>query len=149
MTLDASADEQAILQRLKTRLWNGRVYDEIPDEQRLERDENGLIKPYIIMTFGTLFPSASDRSIEGAQQQPYVLPFVGESWGATLAQARAGGYGIIQSLTGFKPSENASEIELSGGGGGFTKYDQGRPVRFLRPVSGMCIVNMSIDDALD
>ncbi|MDF2915903.1 MAG: hypothetical protein K0S70_120 [Microbacterium sp.] len=151
MALDTVPEEDAILQRLKANLWSGRVYDELPDETDLARDTvTGLILPYIVLTFGTLFPSGQDQSIEGAAQQPHVLPFVAECWGATKNDARAGGTGVIKLLTGWRPSENnASEITLTGGGGGFANYDQGRPVRFLRPVAGSCLVNMSIDDALD
>lgn len=150
MSLDTTAEEDAILNRLRSNLWSGRVHPEVPDEEDLERDlSTGLILPYIVLTFGTIFPLGQDQSIEGAAQQPHVLPFVAESWGATRNDARAGANGIIKLLTGWKPSaDNASEIVLTGGGGGFANYDQGRPVRFLRPVAGSCGVNMSIDDAL-
>ena len=150
MSLDTTAEEDAILGRLRANLWSGRVLDEVPDETQIERDPaTGMILPYIVLTFGTLFPFAEDRSIEGEAQQPHVLPFVAESWAATKNDARAGANGVIKLLTGWKPTpDNASEITLTGGGGGFSNYDQGRPVRFLRPVAGSCIVNMSIDDAL-
>lgn len=144
MALDASADETAILERLSV-LWGGRVLDELPDESELERDEVGVVKPYIVLTFGVLFPSGQDRSLDGEDAQPHVLPFVAESWGPTKNDARAGAYGVIRRLTGFKPTENSSEIALTGGGGGFANHDQGRPVMFMRPVAGMCIVNMQHD----
>lgn len=150
MGLDASADEDAILERLRSRLWGGRVWDELPDETMLEKDAStGLVKPYILLTFGVPFPSSRDRTIEGEAQQPHILPFVAEAWGPTKDDARAGAYGVIESLTGFKPTENSSEIGLTGGGGGFSNYDQGRPIRFMRPVAGSLIINASIDDALE
>lgn len=148
MSLDVTAEEDAILARLRAYLWSGRVYPELVDESKLARDPNtGLVLPYIILSFGTIFASGEDQSLEGAAEQPHILPFVAECWGPTRNDARAGANGVIRTLTGWHPSEsNASEITLSGGAGGFTSYDQGRPVRFMRPVSGSCVVNMSIHD---
>lgn len=149
MTMDTYAEEEAILQRLRSNLWDGRVWDELPDETERATDaETGMVLPDIVLTFGTPFPSARDRSIEGAAQQPHILPFVAECFGATKDQARAGASGVIKYLNGWIPTGNASEIELTGGGGGYPNYDQGRPVRFRRAVAGMCVINLSIDDAL-
>lgn len=150
MGLDASADEDAILARLRSHLWSGRIHDEVPDEEKLDLDPvTGLVLPYGILTFGTLFPLSRDRSIVGEDKQPHTLPFVLEMWGATKNDSRAGAYGAIRCLTGFRPSENASEIVLTGGGGGFKNFDQGRPIRFMRPVSGSCVVNMATSDEED
>lgn len=150
MTLDTTAEESNTLARLRGHLWSGRVYDEVPEEAELAIDETtGLVLPYIILTFGVIFPANSSRSVEGAAEQPHMLPMVAECWGATTTEARAGASGVIRLLTGWSPNEtNAGEYELSGGGR-FTSYDQGRPARRMRQVSGACMVNMSIhDDAI-
>ena len=147
MSLDTTTEEKNILARVRANAVGGRVHEMLPDEEQIERDPiTGMVKPYIILTFGEVFPLGTDRSILGAAEQPHVLPIIGECWGATVNEARGAAVALRLLFTGWAPSaDNASEIELSGGGR-FTSYDRGRPVRYMRSVAASCVINMSIHD---
>lgn len=146
MSLDAMAEKTAIKTRALA-LCGGRVYPSVPEETQLERDPvSKLILPYIILTFGSLYPQEADRSIEGAEQQPQIMPIIAECWASNsdAAGATAGAFRTL--FVGFHPDENnASEIELRGGGFFQQKDSSGRPVRFMESVTGQTTLNLSID----
>jgi len=148
MSLDAVPEQEAILAHAAI-LCNGRIYDSLPDETKLEFDAaTGLVRPYIIISFGSLYPLPNDRTIEGAEQQPNIMPVIAECWGPTSNMARATAGAYRTRFVGFHPSENnASELELRGGGWFEQKDASGRPVRYCETVTGQTILNMSIDAA--
>jgi len=148
VSVDLVAEQAAVVTRLST-LCGGRVWDAIEEEVQLEFDAEGLVKPYIIVSFGTLYPKAGDRSIEGPTQQPYVLPITIECWGSTASQVRSTAGAVRTLLLGWAPSENnASEIELRGGSWFPNRRDtDARPTRYLQTVTSETVVNMSYLEA--
>lgn len=146
MSLDANAEKSAIELRLYTNLVGGRIHTSIPEEEILEKDEEGIILPYILLTFGSIFPSERDRSIEGAAQQPNVMPVIVECWAATAQAARATAGAARTLLVGWPPSENnASELELRGGSFFDRRDASGRPTRSMESVTLVTTINMSFD----
>lgn len=148
MSFDATTEQDAILARLRanTPTATGGGYDSLPEEQRLLKDAAGiLILPYFILGFGSLFPVANDRSIEGAEQQPFYMPIIVECWAARAGEARKVAGEVRTAMVGWAPSaDNASEIDLQGGGW-FDKRDAtGRPIRFMESVTALTSVNNSV-----
>jgi hypothetical protein len=145
MSLDATAEQTAVIDRLST-LCGGRVFDYVPEETELERDEtSGLVKPYIVVTFGSLYPTEGDRTIEGEDQQPQLMPIIVECWATTASAARATAGAVRTRLVGWSPSaDNASEISLRGGGWFQQRDTTGRPTRAMESVTAVTALNQSI-----
>lgn len=144
MSLDGNAEKAAIKTRLST-LCGGRIHDFVPEEEALATDPaTGFVLPYIVLTFGSLYPQERDRSIEGADQQPNLMPVIVECWAVTQQAASATAGAVRTSLVGWAPdANNATEIELRGGGWFQQKDSSGRPVRFMESVTGITAINMS------
>lgn len=149
MSVDATAEQDAILARAKAGLVGGRVYDSLPDETELERDpDSQQVLPYIVITFGALYPSPQDRTIEGAEQQPQIMPIVFECWAAIRRTAGQTAGAVRTSFLGWAPDpSNASEIDLRGGGYFQSRDANGRPTRYMESVTGSCLLNMNFDAA--
>ena len=146
MSVDGSTERAAIKTRLSGYLLNGRVYTSLPEERRLEIDSStGLIKPYILLHFGSLYPQADDQSIEGADQQPQIWPIIVECWAADADSAMATAGAVRTRLLGWAPgSGNASEMDLRGGGWFEQKDSTGRPTRYMESVNFEMTINNSI-----
>jgi len=146
MSVNGSTEQDAIELRLSSYLLDGNVYTSLPEELQLPRyADTGLVMPYIILTFGSPFAAAADRSIEGAAQQPQVMPVMVECWASNDKAARRTAGAVFERLLGWKPSEdNASELESSGGGLFQTRDASGRPTRFMQSVNFVTTINMSI-----
>lgn len=146
MSVDGTAEQQAIIARLST-LCGGRVYDYIPDETLLDRDEDKFVLPYLVVSFGSLTPQSEDQSIEGADQQPQIMPVIVECWGPTAVHARGAAGGVRTLLLGWTPlgDGNSSEYDLRGGGW-FPGRQQGsgRPSLAMESVNGAVTINNSI-----
>lgn len=137
------AEQYVILERVKT-LAGGRVFDGVPDDAEIPYDEEGSrLRPYLVVTFGIPVRAARDRSILGARFQPYIQPFTVDCYGASADDARRLASGLIDLLLGFTPDDqNASEIEMAGGGDFRERDTQGRPTRFIKRVQGEYLINM-------
>lgn len=145
MSVDAVAEQKAIIERLSV-LAGGQVWEEVPEESTLAIDTEGIILPYVIVSFGSLFPQQNDRSIEGADQQPQMMPVIVECWAFSRADARVVAGAARTLLIGWAPpGGNASEIELSGGSWFQQRDGAGRPTRAMESVNGSLSINNSID----
>jgi hypothetical protein len=145
--LDPTADEDAIEARTK-QLCGGRVFvDVVPEESKLETDpDTGLVLPYIILTFGSIFPKATDRSIAGEDQQPHILPMVFECWATTGRAARRTANALLPLFVGWEPSDNASELYLAGGRSFESRDNAGRPTRAMQSVTAQIEFNQMVLD---
>jgi len=144
MSLDGNPEKDAIEARLKD-LVGGRVLRELPEELQLVRDDlTSLIKPYIYLSFGSLYPSATDRSIEGEAQQPHIMPITVECWAAVKGASEAAAGAVRTLMIGWDPEiDNASEIAARGGGNFESKDASGRPTRFMESVVLVTTINLS------
>jgi hypothetical protein len=149
MAVDPTADQDAIEARLKDHLVGGRVFvDVVPEESELERDESDPtrpILPYILLTFGALFPRAGDTSITGLEDQPQVMPIIVECWADTGRAARKTANAAGKWLLGFEPTPNSSQIALQAGSRFQQRDGAGRPTRAMSAVNAECDVNQSVD----
>lgn len=147
MSADGTPEQNDIEARLST-LCGGRVYaDGLPEETQLARYEDSqLVKPYLVLTFGGIVPQANDRSIEGAADQPQIMPIIVECWAADYASARASAGAVRTRLLGYTPNTggNASEIDLRGGTPFPSLGGAGRPSRYMESVTAVCTINNSI-----
>lgn len=148
MSVEATPEQEAIIARLKQLpKYDARVHRLIPEEQRLEKDEYGLVLDYLVVTFGSVYPLAGDRSIEGPEQQPQGMPIIVECWSAKGPGSAAQGAGNVRtSLLGFQPTpDNSTPIELRGGGLFDRRDGAGRPVRWMESVTALTGLNMSYE----
>lgn len=147
MSADGVAEQRAILARLST-LVGGRIHDGIPDDEEVEKDAFGAIKPYIVVIFGSDVPTGADRSLMDEDVQPLIQPLTVECWGgnADICRTTAGAVkGLIRG--NWKPDPlNASSIRTSGGGDFRQKDSAGKPTRFMRAVNGEYTYNLSTPD---
>lgn len=141
------AEQYVVLAAVKT-LAGGRSYDGMPDEADIPYvGSTGKLKPYTVVTFGIPVRSASGRSLLGARFQPYIQPFTVDCYGGSAGDARDLASAVINLLLGLVPdAENASEIELSGGGDFRERDTQGRPTRYIKRVQGEYLINMHSPD---
>jgi len=144
MSLDGNPEKDAIETHLKA-LVGGRVLRNLPEELQLVRDNTtALIKPYIYLSFGSLYPSAEDRSIEGEAQQPHIMPITIECWATVKSAAEATAGAVRTLMIGWDMGiDNASEIAARGGGNFESKDASGRPTRFMESVVLVTTINLS------
>lgn len=145
MSFDGIAERTNILARAKT-LAGGRAYEgEISDDVTIERyPDTELIKPYIIVKYGSMIATGDDRSLDTEDKQPQLWPISFECWASTSSVAQDLAGDVRVKFLGFGPNaDNATPIVLAGGHP-FTQNDaNGRPVRFMESVNATTIVNMS------
>lgn len=149
MSLDGFPEQQATLAYLAANvaLCEGRAYDYIPEETEMVKDALGLlVKPYLIVTFAGVFPKEGDRSIEGPEQQPQVMPVVIECWSPNSIEARQMAGQVRVALTGRSPDANNAEAYDMRGGNWFDRRDtSGRPTRYCQTVTGATVINNSVE----
>lgn len=144
MSIEATTEQEAILARAKV-LFGGRVYDEIPDDQTLERDDQLNVKPYAVVSFGELYDSVLDRSIAGEEQQPAIMPVVFECWSTSSSVCRTMAGAMRSRFRGWAANDNMSPLRFRGGGAFLARDSNGGPSRFQRAVTMETLLNMSFD----
>lgn len=146
MSFNAVAEQDAITAAI-IGLCGGRVYEgsDVPEEEELERDEDGLVLPYIVVGFGALFPNYADRSIEGERQQPYVMPVVIECWAGDSGACRATAGAVRDILVDWTSGPNMASLALRSGGFFPPNGSRGRPSRSLETVVFTSELNYSVD----
>ena len=115
MSFDGDFERLAILARARAYLLGGRVHNGVPDDTDLERNEQGLVKPYAVLHWGAIYASPDDRTIMGEEEQPHVMPFSIACY-APSAQAAQASAGAARSLfVGWQPSPGSEEIVVPSG----------------------------------
>jgi hypothetical protein len=148
MSSEAYPEQELIIAKAisDVALAGGRAYDEIPEEQDLEKDADGiLILPYIVVAFGTLIPQEDSRSIEGYDQQPLIMPIIWECWAPTKRQARQLAGQVRTAFRGWQPNENSTQIEMSGGSWADPRNGAARPSRYLEAVTAQTVINQAVE----
>lgn len=143
MSMDPSTGQDALLAHARATFVGGRVYEEIPEEETLVKIDD-VIQPYIVITFGMIYPLASDRTIEGEADQPHIQPWTAECWAADKRSSQRTANAVVAEFVGFVPDADCSEIKARNGGTFARTDSSGRPTRAMTPVQGEWIFNMSI-----
>ena len=143
MSFDGIAEQEAILERAK-QLVGGRIHDGLTDDLTLERDQDGSIKPYIVVWFGEMYDQTTDRSLTGEEQQPVIMPMIFECWAPTATICREVAGKLRPLFRGWAANENMSPIRFRGAGNFMQRDSAGLPSRFQRTVSMETILNMSV-----
>lgn len=133
MSATGAAEASAILTRLEA-LAEGRVYEDIPDEENFVRwPENGSIKPFVLIQFMPPVGLALDRGMAWSEdQQPHTLP-VRVMCLANLSSAARDLHQQAQALlVGWAPTTDAGEMRSLGGGQGSILDAESKPSRFYR-----------------
>lgn len=133
MSATGSAEVTAILTRLAS-LADGRVYEDIPDEENFVRwPGNGSIKPFILVQPMPPVGIARDRGMAWSEdQQPHTLP-VRVMCFANLSSAARDLHQEAQALlVGWAPTTDAGEMRSLGGGQGAILDPESKPSRFYR-----------------
>ena len=147
MSSDGIAEQNAIIAHASA-LVGGRIFSSMPEEATLPIDPGtGLIRPYIVITFGQSVPSGTDRSIEGEAAQPLIMPPRFECWAADYDQARIVAGAVRTRFIGYAPTEGSSEMRLGRGYSLNNQDSTGRPTRFVELVAFELIYNLSHTDA--
>jgi hypothetical protein len=148
MSTSGVAEQEATLAYAQAQLLSGRIYDDIPDEAALARDESSPtlpILPYGVLTFDAPFETELDRTLTGPEDQPLIMPVLFEFWAPTRKQAREAAGACRTTFIGWSPSAtNATAYQAYRGVGFRNNRDStGRPTRFVELVALATILNMS------
>lgn len=147
MSADGYPEQELLLTRLEV-LCGGQIYDSVPEETELARDADGLVLPYIVVSFGDVMPLYGDRSIEGEEAQPHSMVVVMECWGSIQKMVRATAGAVRTRTLGWEANDNAGQMSL-GRGGRFTQTDaEGRPTRYMQSVTAEMPINMSVEQPI-
>jgi len=136
MPLSPILTEDAITARLATIV--PRVYTtEVPDGV-------APVYPYIVVYFGTPVRMARGRNLMSTRQDAMRGYCMIEVAAPTDAAARAVQGAVIESLTGYRPT-NAGEMTLEGGaGGGYSRAATGtNPTVYYREVAYSWVTNLA------
>ena len=144
--LTGGLEQKAVLERAKTYLVGGRVFDYLPDEYELARDDSGQVRPYVVIHFGTVRALPTDRSLEGEEEQPHLMPFTVECWASTYEAARAVAGAVRQTFVGWAPTSSGGEITSPGGQSFRDRDSSGLPTRYLEAVALETIINAGSND---
>jgi hypothetical protein len=148
MSFDGVAEVEATIARLKGALVGGRVHDGLPDDTELERDANGVIKPFIIVLSTTPVGMKTERRLAVSEQsQPFVLPITVTAFADTQSAARNTVGGILRQLVGWQPGgANSTPFETPGGYTATRQDAQKKPTRFEQGVNLLTTINMQTDE---
>lgn len=144
MSLDALAEQEAILARAST-LLGGRVYDGIPDEERLTRTD-GVLDPYAVVWFGELFPSnPADHSLTGEEDQPATMSVLFDIWSESATTSRQAISAFHPLFIGWSANDNMSPMVLRGSGSFAFHQTTTGPTRFSRTLTLQFTINNSVE----
>jgi len=147
---DGITEIAAITNRVKLNIAGGRVHELMPDDEQIEKfpaTQNGGIKPFVVLRFGTPVRTYSDRTMVGERLQPYRVPLTMGSYASTVGIARQQSAAILNLMLDWEPTTNSSGIITDGGDSFPDKGAGDRPVRFADLIYGSITINMSPDNA--
>ena len=132
MSAIGSAEVIAILARLSS-LADGRVVEDMPDDAKLARWEDGSIKPFILVQPMPPVGIMRDRGMAWREdQQPHTLPVRVICFANLSSAARTLHQAAQALLVGWSPTSDAGEIRSLGGGQGAVLDPESKPSRFYR-----------------
>lgn len=145
MSFDGITEENNIRTRLAD-LAGGRVLDMAPDDTLVPIDQNGRVRPYIVLSMGAPFAhGSSGRSMgDGEEDIPYTMTFVVACYAGDRDSLNSL-YKIVSSrLIGWTPNEgNATPIRVPYAYNGATSKTSSRPMILSKVAAMACTVNLS------
>lgn len=146
MTFDGVAESIAITARLKT-IPGVTVFDSIPDEEDLDRYDDGTVKPYIVTQYNTPYTYTKSRQLAvGEDKQPYLFSGTVEGTAGNATDAFRLGGKILTTLMGFASNgANASVLKCPRNYNTIRRDEQSIPTRWARGVYFESIINLDTD----
>lgn len=151
MSIDLIAEKANTLAHL-SRLAGGRVWEEaLPDEIQAAVDSGtGGIRPMLLVTWGTPYPTYRDRSIMGEAAQPYLVPLHVQAIANTVGEKNVLAGAVRQEMLGWEPNPpNTGELTFRGGGEFNNRLSSVRPTRFIELVNFELMVNLSTESIVE
>lgn len=148
MSTDGEFERKAIAARARAYLLGGRVYNGVPDDAALERNAQGLVKPYAVLHWGAIYASPSQRSIMGEQDQPHVMPFSVALYAPNADAAQASAAAVRELFIGWIPSPGSEEIVVPGGLAFRDRDATAGPTLAVEVVPFETVINVGSNDGL-
>ena len=143
MTVNPSSTFKDIRSQIES-LVNYKVFTaEMPEDESLELDSHGVMKPFIVVYFGGPVRSAKDRGLISAKYDSTVLFITIEAFAANAdAAIDIKGY-LLENLTGWIP-EGATELVPMGGMTYSRAGTKVRPTQYIEATSFQCFSNLEV-----
>lgn len=133
--------------RLRTII--SRVYDaEIPEDEATPTDAAGQMLPYIVAMTGGPIRSRRDRNLVTARRDGTILYWTIATYAPTASLARAYKGRVVDSLTGFRPTD-CGELVLDGGMEFTRASNSYRPTVYINTVHFSTVSNLSWTDEVE
>lgn len=136
-----------VLATLKEGLVGGRVWKtQVPDEQQLEYDDDGALRPYLILANASPYANPRGRFMAvHEQQQPHVLSMSLQAIAGDSDSAERTLNAAKRLLVGFAPSLSAGVITARGGHSWSHGENTSRPTRYVESAFLRCGINLDPD----
>lgn len=125
MTFDLTDTVQSIKDQITAEVVNARIIDTHDDAPRA----NGIIQPYIVLSFSQPTPRYSDSGIVEAKRNTYNMWFHAEAVALDINAARKLQGQLTDALVDFEPT-NSSRITTNGGFSDTLASTDSVPLRF-------------------
>ena len=129
MSHDVYASQQAIVDYAKANI-NWPIYTGGVEEAQTLAATNGVLKPHIVLRFGSTQPYLADASFGGARYDGAYTTVDALCVAAKDDEARLLASGTTDVLLGFRPDANSSELSYAWGGGTFAVISEGSRPQF-------------------
>jgi hypothetical protein len=97
---------------------------------------NGVLRPHVVLRFGSAQPRLADQSFGGARYDGQDSTLDAMCVAAYDLHARQLASKVADVLIGYRPDSNSGELKLDWGGGSFTVISEGsRPQFYISWVS--------------
>jgi hypothetical protein len=146
VSTDPTFERKSILARARAYLLGGRVFDSIPDDQAVPRNEQGAVKPYAVIHYGTVYRLGTSRSLVGEEEQPHVLPITIQCYAAHIEAARTSAGAVRDLFVGWHASPGSDEITSPGGTAYRDRDAAGTPTLYVEAVALECVFNLGSND---
>lgn len=143
MSQDFYADQQAIEAYARANI-NWAIYTGGIEEAQTLAATKGVLRPHVVLRFGSAQPYQADQSFGGARYAGVYSTVDALCVGASDHDARELAAEASNVLLGFKPSANTGELNYNWGGGTFTVISEGsRPQFYISWASFRYTSNMA------
>jgi hypothetical protein len=143
MSFDLYSAQEAITAYLDANL-NFSVHTGGIEEAENLTATQGVLKPHVVLRFGSPQPTLADQSFGGARYDGQYSTVDAMCVGAEDRHARQLASKVADVLVGFRANPNVGELKLDWGGGTFTVIAEGsRPQFYISWVSMRFPTNLS------
>jgi hypothetical protein len=144
---DGLREVELLMQDLKANFVSGRVSEGILDAQKIEKDANGMARPYLEVMIQEPYGSQTDRTLDGEKAQPMIQPFTIRVWAVDPETCRLLAAAVRSHIRGLQYTDNMTEILVRGGGSFEPKDSDSVPSLWARLITAETTINMSTAQA--